>query len=137
MQTVAEAQTKAQVQEFAEGIAAVLGADLENPGLNASSCEGRFGESSDEIYSVMGAYNVRVPHREHPEAVGRLRAHLRERGYRITDDRVVDTTHHGKGYTLKGEDPDGYSVRLRSTVPPTHLALTVHSSCRRSPTPRY
>jgi hypothetical protein len=134
--TTTEAEATAQVQSYAEAVAALLGdAALENRATNAASCVGRRGERSTEIFFVQGVYQLPVPADRHLAILDRVREHWQLRGYAITDDRTLSESGTG---TLSAINPvDGYSVALQSTTPPEAFALFVHSRCHRSPVPRY
>jgi hypothetical protein len=132
VESKSEADATAAVQQHADRIAGVLGSPLLNPSTNPGPCSGQRGETGRDIFAVQGAYQVTMPVEKHTGTLARLRDLWKADGYTITDDRSFGD---GAG-VLAARSPEGYSVNVESTSPPSALALLVHSPCFRSPTPR-
>ncbi len=132
VETKTEADATTLVQQRAEQIATLIGSPLEEPATNAAGCTGKLGETSDNVFSVQGAYQIPVPTEQQLTTLARLRDAWKANGYTITDDRTVGTTEG----VLAAKTRDGYDMSVESTRPPTAFALLIHSPCFRFPTRR-
>jgi len=98
-------------------------------GLGAAPCEGRRGELSEEVYSVLGTYQVFLPAQRHRPILEGLRREWEARGWEIKQARNLDGDVRGE---LVAHDPaSDVEYSLESTVPPDALGLSVFSPCYR------
>lgn len=133
VETRREADVTRQVQEYADGVAALVGGPLVEPATSSAPCSGRAGEMDESIRYVQGAYQVELPGDRHVSTLARIRDHWRADGWTITEERTYPGGTEG---TLTARTaPDGWSVSLTSTTPPRALALLIHSTCYRSADP--
>lgn len=120
-----------QVNHLAQQVADLVGdTKLEEASTNDAPCSGRWGELAEDIFYILGTYQVPLPHEEHIPTLARLRDHWQQQGYTIRDHRTFS---HDNTGSLAVTTPDGYKIRLMSTVPPTALALFVSTPCYKSP----
>ncbi|BCY09474.1 hypothetical protein [Actinoplanes sp. L3-i22] len=129
VETKSEKDVNTEVQQHADGVAAVAHQALQNPSLLSRGCTGRAGEISKSVFTVQGVYNLPAPTSEtHLELISRVRADWTSKGYEITDDRTVDTD---RG-VLAAKTPDGYKLDIE-TGEPSGFAVFVDSPCFERP----
>ncbi|MGK5444586.1 hypothetical protein ACSNN7_22565 [Micromonospora sp. URMC 105] len=133
MKSASEAEITGQVNQYANQVAALVGNPLFNPATSSAPCSGRGGELDEKIRTVQGAYNVNLAAGRHVDTLARIREQWRAQGWTITED--VTSSNGREGALAAKTTPDGYSLSLTSTSPPTALALLVNSPCYRSTDP--
>lgn len=118
------------VNDYANRTAALAGdgLELQNAETNPGPCEGRAGELSEEVQSVLGGYQLTLPVEQHHAALQRVRDGWRQQGFEVKQDRDLG---NGEGRLTVHNPADDYTITLQSTKPPTMLALLVTSPCYR------
>jgi hypothetical protein len=134
VKTLPEPEAISQVNQYGKKVADLAGAaELKNPTASGAACEGKVGEFSNDVYYVLGTYQLPVPQDKHVATLSRLRDQWRQQGYTVKDDRISGETNTG---VLTVQDPEGNTINVESTNPPTALALFINTPCYKSPTPR-
>ncbi|GGN85455.1 hypothetical protein GCM10010112_65910 [Actinoplanes lobatus] len=125
VESKSEADTTALVQQHADAIAKTIGMPLRNAETGPAPCTGKLGESSSDVYSILGTYNVDVPAGENRQVTAdRVRAEWAAQGYTVTDDRKIGTDQA----VLTADTGDGFNLDVESTSG-SGLAVFVHSPC--------
>ena len=127
-----EADASALVQQRGEQIASLAGGPLTDPAISPASCEGKFGESSDTVFSTLGVWVVPMEASKHLDTIARVRDAWKAQGYDITDDRKIG---ENRG-VLTAKTDDGYTLDLTSQVESKGFRVMVSSPCFESPTSR-
>lgn len=128
VETVAEDQTKHEVEEYARQVATAAGQELKAIGdVDSVPCTGRNGESSTDIYTIYGMYQLPVPRERHASLFAELREQWRS--YRVETYRASAS----EGGELALRTPDQFRIHFETAVEGRSLALMINSPCRRSP----
>jgi hypothetical protein len=133
VQTKTEAEAGAAVRQFADQVATTIGGvTFDTANTVPSPCEGGFGETNREIFTMQGSYQWALPTDRQLDTIARVRESWRASGYEITEERKLS---EDRG-AVNAKTPDGFNLYLFSTTPPTGMGVVVTSPCYRSPTPR-
>lgn len=120
---------EAQVREYAQAVAAVLGvrADEFETGVKPAPCQGKNGElAGDGRYYMQGNYQLPLATDRHTAVLAELRDLWARQGYRIKEFRMFNATEG----TVAAEDPqDQVQISVESTRPATALALLILTPC--------
>jgi hypothetical protein len=131
--TKTEADVNVMVRQYAEDIRTAAGGEYTKQAETALACTGRLGETSDDVFSVQGAYQITLaPDRQLP-FLAELRGQWKAKGWEITTDETI-APNRGKLAAKTGED--GFDLTLTTVKTSQWLAILVHSPCYKSPTPR-
>jgi hypothetical protein len=119
------------VDQYAQASLTYSGqAKFSTSSIHPSPCEGKNGESSDTIYTMVGIYQLLVPGADQLAMLNRLRDAWRAQDYTITSQRTFPPG--GRGEITATNPNDGVLLTLRSGLPPAML-LTINTKCRRRP----
>ena len=124
-----EADVVKQIDTLAADIADVLGGKLIRPQSNTSACENDLGDTSGEVRSVLGGYQIRVKDSRDRANFTKVSDHWRALGWTVTEDRYIQKAHSGT-VTLETADKS-LDFSLVSTDTSTLLGLIVTSDCFR------
>jgi hypothetical protein len=131
--TKTEADVNAIVRQYAEDIRIATGGEYTKQGEAAMACTGKLGETSDDVFTVQGAYQITLPPDRQLSTLAQLREQWKVKGWEITTDETI-ATNRGKLAATTGED--GFDLTLTTAKTPQWLGILIHSPCYKSPTPR-
>jgi uncharacterized lipoprotein len=133
VETKTEDDVRKVVQQYADEVKAITGGEWTMQSPTAMPCTGKLGESSDDVFTVQGAYQVPLAADKQLSTLAQIREQWKAKGWNITADEQIGDN-RGK---LAGSTGDGgYELTLTTVKDPNWLGILVHSPCYKSPTPR-
>ncbi|WP_130507947.1 hypothetical protein [Krasilnikovia cinnamomea] len=133
MDTKTEADVNAIVRQYAEDIRSTIGGQFTKQGESSMACTGKLGETSDDVYSVQGAYQITLAPEKQLPTLAQFREQWKAKGWKITED---ETFGENRGKLSASTGDDGYELNLTTAKTPEWLAVLIYSPCYKSPTPR-
>lgn len=139
MRQMSEAQAAAEVQRYADQVAAAMGSPLINPGTHSAPCDsdGVLNRADESVRYMSGFYNVMLPAAQHLPTLARLRDQWRAQGWKIIEDQVQPNNLTGS--LAATTVPDDFAISLTGTGEhngqPTAFMLMIGSPCYRSTDP--
>lgn len=130
VQPKAEADVKAAVEQRAATLTQLIGDQLPGGSVTPSPCTRKAGQSSDDVYTMIGIWSVPLPAERHLSTLTQIKNDLSAKAWTITEHRQINNT---RGI-LTAIDPDNYELNLTSAVDSTAFRLMVSSPCFASKT---
>ena len=133
---VSQADARALVEGYAHEVTTAVGTEPTPAGALkalANPCEGRGGELSDDVYSMLGSMQLSLPEAEQLATLARLRDRWTRQGYTVTEERTFPDGRRG---TLTVRAPgDDVEISLNSTSEAKAIAVLISTPCYRSDEP--
>jgi hypothetical protein len=129
VRVASETEVTSQVDALARDVAIVLGGKLIRRASNTVDCDNSVSDTSGEVRSVQGAYQITTADAHERADFETVRDHWRERSWTITEDWFNPDTGAGS-VTSKAAD-GSLEFSLSGTGSPNVFALIVHSGCFR------